>query len=325
MDIYFEEQYAKLYENENEKVEVFEYKNELGRGRNIFLKRKIFSKNLKKQYFDIITPYGYGGPVFEVSDENRERFIEEYFIEFSKYCEKNNIVSEFIRFHPLLENQKSLEKIYKIIHVADTVFINMKIEEKIMDNMSSKSRNKVRKAIKKGLIFEEDSNLKEIEEFKKIYYETMKKNNADELYYFNEDYFKDILKLGKSIKLFNVRKEDRILSSSIVLFGEKYIHYHLTANTLEGYEDAANNFLLYNLALWGNKNGYEKLHLGGGYGGNESPLFSFKKSMNENGVIPFYVGKKIWNEEIYKKLVEEVKLTDIEKESSYFPIYRLKE
>lgn len=324
MDIYFEEQYAKLYENENEKVEVFEYQNKIGKGRNIFLKRKIFSQNLKEQYFDIITPYGYGGPMFEVNDENRGEFIEEYFIEFSKYCEKNNIVSEFIRFHPLLENQKSLEKIYKIIHVADTIFINMKIEEKIMDNMSSKSRNKVRKAIKKGLIFEEDSNLKEIEEFKKIYYETMKKNNADELYYFNDDYFKNILELGKSIKLFNVKKEDRVLSSSIVLFGEKYLHYHLTANTLEGYKDAANNFLLYNLALWGNKNGYEKLHLGGGYGGNESPLFSFKKSMNENGVIPFYVGKKIWNEEIYKKLVEEIKLTDIEKESSYFPLYRIK-
>lgn len=324
MDIYFEEQYAKLYENENEKVEIFEYKNELGRGRNIFLKRKIISQNLKEQYFDIITPYGYGGPVFEVNDEDREKFIEEYFIEFSKYCEKNNIVSEFIRFHPLLENYKYLEKNYEISYISDTIFIDMKNEEEIMKNMSSKSRNKVRKAIKKGLIFEEDSSLKEIEEFKKIYYETMKKNNANESYYFNDDYFKNILKLGRNIKLFNVKKEGRVLSSSIVLFGEKYLHYHLTANTLEGYEDAANNFLLYNLALWGNKNGYEKLHLGGGYGGNESPLFSFKKSMNENGVIPFYVGKKIWNEEVYRILVEERKLTFEEENTNYFPLYRIK-
>lgn len=325
MDIYFEEQYAKLYENENEKVEIFEYKNELGRGRNIFLKRKIFSQNLKEQYFDIITPYGYGGPVFEVNDEDREKFIEEYFIEFSKYCEKNNIVSEFIRFHPLLENYKYLEKNYEISYISDTIFIDMKNEEEIMKNMSSKSRNKVRKAIKKGLIFEEDSSLKEIEEFKKIYYETMKKNNANESYYFNDDYFKNILKLEKSIKLFNVKKEGRVLSSSIVLFGEKYLHYHLTANTLEGYEDAANNFLLYNLALWGNKNGYEKLHLGGGYGGNESPLFSFKKSMNENGVIPFYIGKRIWHEKVYEMLVKEKKIIIKEKEVNYFPLYRLED
>lgn len=324
MDIYFEEQYAKLYENENEKVEIFEYKNELGRGRNIFLKRKIFSQNLKEQYFDIITPYGYGGPIFEVNDEDREKFIEEYFIEFSKYCEKNNIVSEFIRFHPLLENYKSIKNNYKVEYISDTVYMNLFSKEMILKNISSKARNMIRKAEKNNLIFKIDENWETIENFKNLYKETMIKNNANKIYYFDNDYYKKLYDYRNKIKLVNVIKENEIISTSLILVGDKILHYHLSANTEKGYKNAANNFLLYSVALWGNKNGCEKFHLGGGYGGNESSLFKFKKSMNENGVIPFYIGKKIWNEEVYKKLVEKIKLTDIERKSSYFPLYRIR-
>ena len=56
---------------------------------------------------------------------------------------------------------------------------------------------------------------------------------------------------------------------------------------------APNNLLLYNVALWGAKNGFELFHLGGGVFDNDS-LFSFKKSFNKNGVFDYYIGSNVF-------------------------------
>lgn len=323
MDTYFEEEYAKLYETDKEKVEIFEYESENGKGRNIFLKREIPLKINNQVYYDIITPYGYGGPIFEIKEDiNKQKFVDEYCEKFSEYCKKNNIVSEFIRFHPLEKNYENLEKFYQINHISNTIFIDLSSEEEILKNMTSKTRNMIRKAIKNDLIFEEDKDQKTLKNFQELYYLTMNKNKADAMYYFDFNYFQNLFNIKNKVKLFNIKLNDEIIASSTILIGDKWIHYHLSANTELGYKYAANNFLLYNVALWGSKNGFEKFHLGGGYGGNDSPLFKFKKSMNERGILEFCIGKKIYNKEIYNELVRQRNLTE-EGKCSYFPLYRL--
>ena len=60
IDLYFDENYGKLYEKcEKGEAIIFEYEDENGKISNQFIKRKIFDT----EYFDIVTPYGYGGPV----------------------------------------------------------------------------------------------------------------------------------------------------------------------------------------------------------------------------------------------------------------------
>ena len=67
MDIYFEENYGKLYEKmEGGKQEIFTFSCEYGKVRHQFIKRTI-----NGEWFDLITPYGYGGPVI-VETTNKE-------------------------------------------------------------------------------------------------------------------------------------------------------------------------------------------------------------------------------------------------------------
>lgn len=323
MDIYFEEKYAKLYETNREKVEIFEYSNEIGKGRNIFLKREIPLKKDNRVYYDIITPYGYGGPIFEIKNEiNKQKFIDEYFEKFSEYCKKNNIVSEFIRFHPLEKNYENLEKIYQIEHISDTIFIDLSSIEILNSNLGSQAKRNIKKAIKNNLLFKEDENLENKNVFKELYYKTMDKNHAIEMYYFSDKYFEKIFSL-KKIKLFNAIYNGEIVSSFLILLGDNFIHYHLAGNSEKGYELGASHFLFYKISEWGIKNGYIKFHLGGGYGGNESSLFKFKYFMNKNGILKFCIGKKIYNKEIYEELVKQRNLTEGEKKSCYFPLYRI--
>lgn len=64
IDLYFDKNYGKLYEKaEKGKAKIFKFENELGKITNQFLIREIPEKVDGKIYYDIVTPYGYGGPV----------------------------------------------------------------------------------------------------------------------------------------------------------------------------------------------------------------------------------------------------------------------
>lgn len=327
MDIYFEKEYADLYEDmEQGTSEIFEYENDKGKGRILFIKRPILEKGSNQVWYDIITPYGYGGPYIECyNEEEKEKFALVFLEKFNEHCIENNIVSSFVRFHPLESNHKFFERDHEVSHISHTIYMDLSSEDLILSNMIGKSRNKLKKSMKYDLEFHEDTEFHYIQKFQEMYYETMQKNSASSQYYFDEEYFRKLIQIKDRVTLFFVKdKEDNILTMSLVMKKEGRLHYHLTANTEMGYKCAANNFLLYNIALWGNRNGYKSLHLGGGQGGDNTPLYDFKKSMNKNGELPFYVGKKIYNFEMYEELVRLSGISEEDLQSKFFPLYRLR-
>src|SRR5690625_2414934 len=115
-DIYFDPNYGKLYEEmENGESKFVEFSNEYGKITNLFIQRKIpISLESDDQFYDITTPYNYGGPIIQEVVEGKSRELVKGYEEcFKKYCLKNNIVSEFIRFHPVFENEKFFDDVYE--------------------------------------------------------------------------------------------------------------------------------------------------------------------------------------------------------------------
>ena len=104
------------------------------------------------RYFDLETPYGYGGPLSDgpVPETSQDRFMAA----FSEYAESKGIVSQFVRFHPLLMNHETAPRMFETRYLHDTVYIDTSSPEIIMGNMGSKNRNMVRKAIKNGVTVE---------------------------------------------------------------------------------------------------------------------------------------------------------------------------
>ena len=49
-------------------------------------------------YFDLATPYGYGGWLIEGNQ------VEKLFQTYYDWLENNGIICEFVRFHPILKN-----------------------------------------------------------------------------------------------------------------------------------------------------------------------------------------------------------------------------
>lgn len=265
---------------------------------------KFKSKLEKNQYYDMETPYGYGGALVE-------NYNEELMLDFSKclssYAKENKIISQFIRFNPLTENSKLMQKVSNVKIEKHTIFIDLQSFEIMNANMDSKNRNMVRKAIKNEVVIKimNDENFAQVtEQFKLMYKETMHRNNAEEFYYFDNNYFDEFFNnFKKHYKLFYAMYDNKIISMAIIMHGNENLHYHLSAADREYIHLAPNNLLLFEVAKWGIANGMKKFHLGGGVSDNDR-LFSFKKSFNKNKVLDFCIGSNIFDIEKYNELVK---------------------
>lgn len=289
---------------------------------NVFFLRNV-AKDLKLEndnfnnIYDIVTPYGYGGVT---CTSINQKLLDFYFNNFSKYCENNNIISEFVRLCPFSENYVNYNNYYNLIQFSKTVSMKLENPEQIWNDLESRCRNTIRKAKKNNLVVKNGFNKKMLDEFIKIYNDTMSRDTANSYYFFNEEFFQSILEnLKEFAKIYTVYLEDKPISSSIIMFNGKSAHYHLSGTLSEYMKYGANNLGLYEIALDLCKNGYKQFHLGGGYGGDSSPLLKFKKSFNKFGELDFYIAKKIWNEKKYKDICDLVGISENEK---FFPAYR---
>ncbi|MGI6439062.1 MAG: GNAT family N-acetyltransferase [Sphaerochaetaceae bacterium] len=261
------------------------------------------------QYFDLVTPYGYGG--FLVEGDLPESFEEEYI----EFCREHRFVSEFTRMCPFVD---VVHPFGEVVELGATVSMDTSSIEMIEHNLTSKNRNMVRKAIKNGVAVDYGVSPLLIDEFIKLYTETMVSLNASEYYYFSSEFFRQIfIELPNNTQLFYARSEDNIVAMAIILYANNKAHYHFSCSTKEGQRLAATNLLLVRVAEWCNEQSIHSLHLGGGVGGsNSDSLFSFKKSFNKNSYNPYSVGKLIVDHNLYNRFSEGCE------ETGFFPKYR---
>ncbi|GAA0076323.1 hypothetical protein UT300005_07010 [Clostridium sp. CTA-5] len=297
-DIYFTSEYYKLYEaNGNGFGKLFVYKDKENLAIYPFLINVISGYELNDSYYDIETAYGYGGPVVNTSDSN---FVGNFERAFKEFCSQNNIIAEFIRFHPFLNNYKIFMDNIKVSHNRITSYIDLSkdIEKIWTSDITSKNRNVIRKAEKSALKVNFDTDLNS---FKKLYKITMDNVNASSQYYFSEEYFSALSRLNNVC--LNVKLENVTIASAVFLKGYQNFHYHLSGSLKEYLKYSPNNFLLWTAIKYAKSNGFCKFHFGGGLTDSLTDnLYKFKKSFCKN-TADFYIGKRIHNKEIYNCLI----------------------
>lgn len=321
-DIYFEPDYARLYESDDNQAVEYRFECEYGVITNLFLKRKINIPLLDGiQYYDIITPYGYGGPVIH-SSTNQEKLIAAYMDDFQIYTNQNNIIAEFARFHPIIGNGVQFKDAYNSIYDRKTVGTNLTYEDVIATEFSKHKRKDIRRILKNTDIRYEVNEFPEsLHDFVEIYYSTMDRDDADNYYYFDKNYFQTMLeKFRGHITTGKVFLQDKLIAMGVYFRYRKYLHAHLSGTLSEYLEYSPAYILKYALALYGHEKGYEVIHYGGGSSrSEENGLYKFKREFGKNTVFDFYISKKIWNMNIYRQICEAVN-ADINAE--FFPAYR---
>lgn len=324
-DIYFDPNYGKLYEKaENGKAVVWEYDGKEGKVCHQFIVREIPIQHGDEPWYDIVTPYGYGGPLIcNVSEGyTREALISAFEKAFGEYCKENKIVSEFVRFHPIIKNADDFVDMYNAKCIRHTLGTNLEAyDDPVASEFSKSCRKNIRRAINKGISWKITEKPDNIDSFKEIYFSTMDRNNASDYYYFDDEYFSNCLKYFKdNIIYVEAIFEEKTIAAGFYFVYNGTIHIHLSGTLSEYLHLSPAYILRYAVSLWGKENGCKIVHHGGGTSNSEeNSLFLFKKQFAQNTEFDFCVGKKIWNKEIYDELC---KINGNDVNSEFFPAYR---
>lgn len=267
------------------------------------------------RYFDFATPYGYGGWLVEGIGD-----FSCLLAEYESYCAQNGIVSEFVRFHPVLKNDIRVADFYEVVELGPTVALDLTSREAVWGNITSKNRNMIRKAQKNGIQIEHGSSAELYATFRKIYEETMDRDNADAFYYFPSKMYESLLMdFGDNAEIFYAVLNGEIIASSIMIYANGKLNYHLSGSVGAYRSLAPSNLLLYEAANWGVDQGFKILHLGGGLGSREDGLYKFKKSFYRGDPLHYKIGRKVFDDSAYRMLTD---LRGGVNNDAFFPLYR---
>lgn len=256
------------------------------------------------KYFDIITPFDYGG-YYSTCKE----LYPDFFEAFSKFCQEENIVSEFIRFCPTYDfDFETIGHYIDLQKVNDLIYIDL-----TGDFWTSYSRGR-KSNINKIMNYNYSIESIHIDDFYTLYKDTMNRNNAHSFFIFNLEGLSNLAMDGFA-RLYGIYLDNELVSGLMLLDEKDISYYFLGATSSNLLSTHANALLFHKVALMLQKEGKKIFFLGGGRKG----VYDFKRRFS-NKTLPYYIGKKIHNQEVYNHLVN---LTNSQ-ENDFFPKYREK-
>jgi hypothetical protein len=329
-DIYFSAEYCRLYEVEGEqRAELFVYKRDGLVIAYPYLLRCIThlpalrELGLKGEWYDISTPYGYGGPITNApTGTEREELYRSFDAAFSAFCRERNILTEFVRFHPMIENAFDYSAVESQL-IRNTAYIDLTVgsETELIRRYCRNHKTNLRKWSSSPLtVTHTDQIADRMDTFAHLYYGTLIDLRADPFYYFPQTFLEDTCRLLKGrLELFEVWHGDTTIAACLIMHESPRMHYHLSGWNRDYLHWAPTKMLIHSAALWGMEAGIQQFHLGGGYSGNDS-LYLFKKGFGVHNELNYYLGKRVFDTELYNQIRS--RNADALQDSTYFPIYR---
>lgn len=278
-------------------------------------------------YKDATSVYGYSGLLCstKLSNIDNTNFKEEL----NQYFLNQKIVSVFSRLHPYLDHQEDfLEQLGHITNPGDVVYIDLleSLDEQ-RRNYSSRLKTHVNKADRLCSIIKGDTK-EHMQAFIDIYYENMKRVNANESYFFDEDYFYQLMSstdFDTELSLAIDNETQEIIAGALFIKTDEIVQYHLSGIKEAFLDLNPIKLVIDKMRIKATSQGYKYLNLGGGRSNKQDSLFSFKSSFSKN-FKAFKLWKYIANQDIYDDLVKRQEAmevaVDFEIDKDFFPAYR---
>lgn len=301
-DIHFTARYHRLYEaNGDGEARLFCYQDLQRTFLYPFMLRPVPEGLADGRWFDISSAYGYTGPL---STSAEPSFLAAADAAFRRYCQTENIVTEFVRFHPLLKNEcLSKESAgLEVIRLRDYVAVPIESDtERQFAGYAARNRTSIRKAIKEGVRIDTGTGF---DGFVRLYLENMRQLKAAPLYFFSTSFFDSLQELVATDGFqLTASYEGEAVGAALFLTGGGYGHYFLASTNAKGRSLAAGNLLLHEGINRCREMGVRLLHLGGGLtGASDDPLLLFKKSFSANEV-PYHIGRRVHRADVYAVLI----------------------
>jgi hypothetical protein len=269
--------------------------------------------------FDVTSPYGYGGPL--VTKGAPEGTVACFREGFAAWCRTAGVVSEFVRFHPLLDTRLPFAPFMDVGEAGQIVWCRFDQGAcRVGDQLSATARRNVRAAREAGLTSTIERSPDAYDRFADLYADNAARRRAAPFYRFDRSHVQRLReRLGQAQALVGVRREGELVAGALFLRSDDYVHFHLLAadRTCAGLRPA--NLVFFEALQWARALGVTAVDLGGGYRGDDE-LLRFKTGFAGMRA-PRFVGRVIHDSPTY---IAASRLRDEQGEildCDYFPAY----
>lgn len=285
---------------------------------------------------DVTSVYGYPGPL-AWGCEPGDPFITGAWDAVLDVWRGQRVVSAFTRFNPVLGNATFLDQLrvpdtalghptFEAPAATPTVSIDCTLSDaEAAEGYARVLRQEIAAARRAGLITSHDTGWTDIDEFVRLYRETMERSGAAASYYLDSADVERLRRaLGDGIHLLVTRHAGGIAAAGLFTEFGGIVQAHLVGTAYELRSLSPLKLLLDDARHWGHERGDEVLHLGGGRGGENDSLFAFKARFSSRRHA-FHTGRWIIDPGGYEALVSaRGALTDGPAgiDPAYFPGYR---
>ena len=264
----------------------------------------ILGYELDKDYYDIQGAYGYNGLI---ANTQNTTFINEVWHRFDEWCQQHDIVAEFMRFHPIINNYELAGNHFHVIYDRETVYIDLSQSlEEIFQGCEKSTRQHIRKAMKSIEIQPAFYSEENVKTFYQIYHENMVHVNSIPYLFFNEDHFRRMFH-NENIEFFIAYQDNTPIACYSGLVSKDYYSNYLRASKTDYNKTGVNTLMYCSMIQSAKAHGCKYVHLGGG--SNDDPENSLLKyKMNYSKTLShFYIGKRIHNPIVYNDIVRQWK------------------
>jgi CelD/BcsL family acetyltransferase involved in cellulose biosynthesis len=227
---------------------------------------------------DATSVYGYAGPVRSHA-ELPAAVLRGFRSALEERLRELGVVTVFSRLHPILE-QRDILAGFGEFQINQTVSIDLTLPAALQRSRYRKShRESINRLRRRGLTCLRDESGRHLDDFVAIYYETMRRVNAEERYFFPRRYFVQLWEaLGPRLQLFLCIHDGRAISAGLFVACCGTLQFHLGGTLTDAGRLAPMKLLIETARLWANEQGLRIFHLGGGVSaGSDDSLLYFKR------------------------------------------------
>ena len=211
---------------------------------------------------DAITPHGYSGPIGGQGDLD---FLARATAAIRDQLAAQNIVSVFIRMHPLLSPAPPRPLIGTIVDHGESVSIDLSISDDAHWHQTRENhRRGINKAQRAGYRARVDASLERLNDFVRIYQESMERIGAAAYWRLGQAYFTDLFEsLGPRLHLLVVEWDGDLAAGCLMTETCGIVEYHLAGTATAHVSASPTKLLIHFARSWAKERGDSVLHLAG--------------------------------------------------------------
>ncbi|AGZ40626.1 GNAT family N-acetyltransferase [Actinoplanes friuliensis] len=270
---------------------------------------------------DALSPYGYPGPVSDAPADTA--FWQRACAALTETLRGEGIVSVFVRLHPLLHTPlDTLGTVGTLVAHGETVSMDLTVSlDEMWSQTRSDHRNHINRARRAGtrVVFDDWDRLGEWVE---VYHDNMRRVGATSYYFFTREHLEAMHDaVGDRMHLAVALEGDEVVGGN-TFFEHDGIATGYVSSTRRAPKRYADEMLYDEVRRWCKARGDTVFHLGGGKGGSNDSLFSYKAGFSPSRHA-FHTWRVVTDPEAYRALVTQLKPgADPDDLSGTFPSYR---